>query len=181
MSQRRRNSFLSSSSSSEEEPGEVVGQGEGEALLIEENHPLHHAAAKGHTNYLEALLNNGASPNCFNQYGNTLLHLASMHGHNSSVEMLLQRGADLFAVNKVRPFLRLVDSLHRAGVGKNPVRDLPAVLHYELAQDRAVEVAVLMSRHGRNTGFCVDRDEFFVHLLLPSKEQAFRFKEQAFR
>jgi len=44
---------------------------------------------------LEALLNNGASPNSHNQYGNTLLHLAAMYGHNQSVELLLDKGAKI--------------------------------------------------------------------------------------
>jgi hypothetical protein len=51
MSRARRDSFLSSSSSEGE-----GGDNEQESLLIEENHPLHHAAAKGHTSYLEAIL-----------------------------------------------------------------------------------------------------------------------------
>lgn len=47
---------------------------------IDDNSPLHNAASRGHSNYLEALLNAGASPNSKDPYGNTLLHLAAMHG-----------------------------------------------------------------------------------------------------
>jgi hypothetical protein len=53
---------------------------EDDAELIDDNSPLHNAASRGHANYLEALLNAGASPNSRDPYGNTLLHLASMHG-----------------------------------------------------------------------------------------------------
>lgn len=89
--------FLQSSSEEETSSNEAEAE---ENLLIEENHPLHLAAAKGHTPYLEALLNNGSSPHCYNQYGNTLLHLAAMFGHLSSVTLLLDRGADIHARNK---------------------------------------------------------------------------------
>jgi ankyrin repeat protein len=61
--------------------------------LIDENTPLHNAASRGHTNYLDALLQAGASPNSRDQYGNTLLHLSAMHGHMRSVQLLLERGA----------------------------------------------------------------------------------------
>ena len=53
---------------------------EDDAELIDDNSPLHNAASRGHANYLEALLNAGASPNSRDPYGNTLLHLAAMHG-----------------------------------------------------------------------------------------------------
>lgn len=86
-------------SSSEETSSNEAEEAE-ENLLIEENHPLHLAAAKGHTPYLEALLNNGSSPHCYNQYGNTLLHLAAMFGHLPSVTLLIERGADIHARNK---------------------------------------------------------------------------------
>ena len=62
--------------------------------------PLHHAATKGHTRYLEALIREGQSPNSRNQYGNTLLHLASLNGHEDTIETLIEYGADLFARNK---------------------------------------------------------------------------------
>ena len=53
---------------------------EDDTELIDDNSPLHNAASRGHANYLEALLNAGASPNSKDPYGNTLLHLAAMHG-----------------------------------------------------------------------------------------------------
>jgi ankyrin repeat protein len=53
---------------------------EDDSELIDDNSPLHNAASRGHANYLEALLNAGASPNSRDPYGNTLLHLAAMHG-----------------------------------------------------------------------------------------------------
>lgn len=53
---------------------------EDDAELIDDNSPLHNAASRGHANYLEALLNAGASPNSRDPYGNSLLHLAAMHG-----------------------------------------------------------------------------------------------------
>lgn len=56
---------------------------EDDAELIDDNSPLHNAASRGHANYLEALLNAGASPNSRDPYGNTLLHLAAMHGTKS--------------------------------------------------------------------------------------------------
>lgn len=68
--------------------------------IIDENSALHNAALRGHTNYLEALLQAGASVNSRDQYGNTLLHLAAMRGHMKSVQLLLDRGAKLNARNK---------------------------------------------------------------------------------
>lgn len=68
--------------------------------FIDENSPLHNAAARGHTQYLETLLNNGASVNSKNQYGSTLLHLASTHGHIKSMNLLLSRGANVQARNR---------------------------------------------------------------------------------
>lgn len=58
---------------------------EDDSELIDDNSPLHNAASRGHANYLEALLNAGASPNSRDPYGNTLLHLAAMHGTNSPI------------------------------------------------------------------------------------------------
>jgi len=68
--------------------------------IIDENSPLHNAALRGHTNYLEALLQAGASVNSKDQYSNSLLHLAAMRGHMKSVQLLLDRGGKLTARNK---------------------------------------------------------------------------------
>jgi ankyrin repeat protein len=70
------------------------------AELIDENSPLYNAASRGHTNYLEALLNSGASPNSRDQYGNSLLHLSAMNGHMKSVLLLLEKNAKLTTRNK---------------------------------------------------------------------------------
>lgn len=64
-----------------------------DAELIDDNSPLHNAASRGHANYLEALLNAGASPNSRDPYGNSLLHLAAMHGtHDQGFNFRRERG-----------------------------------------------------------------------------------------
>eukprot|EP01130_Rhizamoeba_saxonica_P005919 TRINITY_DN2345_c0_g1_i3.p1 TRINITY_DN2345_c0_g1~~TRINITY_DN2345_c0_g1_i3.p1 ORF type:complete len:244 (-),score=46.80 TRINITY_DN2345_c0_g1_i3:47-712(-) len=61
--------------------------------FMEENSPIHHAASKGHTKYLLALIDGGESVNSCNQYGNTLLHLCALNGHVESMLALFERDA----------------------------------------------------------------------------------------
>jgi TonB family protein len=55
---------------------------------------LMHAAAGGHDEIVEMLLEAGASVNRQNRQGQTALHLAAIHGRAASARRLLEGGAD---------------------------------------------------------------------------------------
>lgn len=59
--------------------------------------PLHHAAARGHLEALQLLLDFGWGVDTRNDALETALHLASYGGHARVVECLLDRGADIDA------------------------------------------------------------------------------------
>jgi hypothetical protein len=59
-----------------------------------ENTPLHVAAAYGHLDTAEFLINHGADINAKNEDGWTPLHVAVFNGHLALVKLLLEKGAD---------------------------------------------------------------------------------------
>ena len=58
-------------------------------------YPLHVAAAKGHSDIAEVLLENGALVDVLDQNDSTPLIIAARTGHDDIVELLLQYGADV--------------------------------------------------------------------------------------
>lgn len=74
--------------------------------------PLHAAAARGHYQVTELLLDHGANVQAQDEDGNTPLHLAAIGGHDDLVIVLLSRDAD--------PTIRNSDGntpLHIASIG----------------------------------------------------------------
>ena len=61
---------------------------------------LHLAAANGHLNIVNTLLDNGSDINAQNKHGETALHLAAANGHLNIVNTLLDNGSDINAQNK---------------------------------------------------------------------------------
>ena len=61
---------------------------------------LHKAAANGHEDIVQILLNKGASAKAMNESGNTPLHCAATGGHTSTVELLLSKRASIAAMSK---------------------------------------------------------------------------------
>jgi ankyrin repeat protein len=68
-----------------------------DARDMNENTPLHLAAAYGSYDVARGLLENGADVNAFNASGSTPLHLASSNGFAATVKLLLDHGADVNA------------------------------------------------------------------------------------
>ncbi|KAE9012198.1 hypothetical protein PR001_g14450 [Phytophthora rubi] len=62
--------------------------------------PMHHAAARGHLDVLQLLLDFGWSADVRNDALETPLHLASFNGHVHATELLLDRGSDINARNE---------------------------------------------------------------------------------
>lgn len=62
---------------------------------------LHKAAARGHRDVVQLLLEKGASTKVMNTSDETPLHLAASLGHNSIVELLLTKGASIEAVTNM--------------------------------------------------------------------------------
>ncbi|CEG40984.1 Ankyrin [Plasmopara halstedii] len=62
--------------------------------------PMHHAAARGHLNILQLLLDFGWNVDIRNDAMETPLHLASFNGHVHVAEFLLDRGAEINAQTK---------------------------------------------------------------------------------
>jgi cytohesin len=56
--------------------------------------PLREAAAWGHPEVVEFLLEHGADPNIQDNNGGTPLHVAAWNGHREVVELLLEHGAN---------------------------------------------------------------------------------------
>ena len=58
--------------------------------------PLHHAAAGGHEQVAEFLLDRGADPNLVNNDGFTPLHSCALTGDSATAALLIARGSQIF-------------------------------------------------------------------------------------
>jgi len=64
--------------------------------------PLHHAAVKWTTDYVDYWLKEGTDPNKLDANQNAPLHLAALFGYEATVESLLKKGAFVNVQNKER-------------------------------------------------------------------------------
>ena len=70
-----------------------------DAIDDERNTPLYYASKNGHIHTINWLLDNGASVNEDNSYGNTALHIACLDADEDSVQLLIKRGAEINVIN----------------------------------------------------------------------------------
>jgi ankyrin repeat protein len=110
---------------------------------------LHHAAAGGHQDTINSLLerdSSGSSLSARSNDGSSALHLASYYGFDAAVELLLARGADVHAVDvegstalhnaAYKGNSDIVSLLIKAGVNVNQQQVMHIVLAYMHAQIR---------------------------------------------
>lgn len=57
------------------------------------NHPLHHAAQKGHIEIMAVLFRNGAAVDALNNTGHASLHLPAFQGDHAVMEIMSATGA----------------------------------------------------------------------------------------
>jgi ankyrin repeat protein len=64
-------------------------------VQVKSNDCIHYAAAGGHVNIVQTLLEEGFSVDCTNSHGQTPLHVAALFGRTEVVIELLKNGADI--------------------------------------------------------------------------------------
>jgi len=130
---------------------------------------LHYAVDKGHNEFVELLIENGADVNAKKVDGDTPLHAAAMNGHKAIAELLIENGADVNANSwggwtplhcaKTKEITELLltngaDVNAKHDEGETPLDCAEEVYEDISPETKAAkkEIADLLRKHGGKTG-----------------------------
>ena len=130
---------------------------------------LHHAALKGHTEVVKALLKKGADVNLANNNGVTALHLAAREGKTDVVKALLKAGIDINvkANDGSTPLhhaafhghTELVEKLLEAGANVNiEASDGNTPLQDAIRKGKTAAAVVILNHYAKTFGGCFEID-----------------------